>query len=308
MDLLGYIFKLGATPIISRKRGRIIVYTVIAVISAIVIQYILPGRKILPEFIKGIGSLNLLAIFLASLLCKYLDSGLGMGYGTALTPLLILSGFEPLKIVPCVLLSDFIAGVSTALMHHRDGNIDFLNDKAARSTVLWLLLLSAVGAVSAVIFAVNIPKLWLEWIIGIIVILVGIVTLATVRQQLQYRKSRMIVLGTVAAFNKGLSGGGYGPLVTAGQVVSGLSPKKAVAVTSCAKSLVSIIGLTAYMVIQKDLYWAMAVPMCLGAILSVPLATLTVSHLSERTMRINVGVFTCILGIFVFVKLLSSIH
>ena len=33
---------------------------------------------------------------------EYLDSGLGMGYGTALAPILILMGFNPLQVVPAV--------------------------------------------------------------------------------------------------------------------------------------------------------------------------------------------------------------
>ena len=40
------------------------------------------------------------AIFLAALFCEYIDSALGMGYGTTLTPLLLLAGFDPLEIVP----------------------------------------------------------------------------------------------------------------------------------------------------------------------------------------------------------------
>ena len=304
MGLTGFILKLGAIPIIPRKRVRVVVYTVIAVISIIIVQYIFPDRKILPEFINSLGAMRVLAVFLAALFCEYIDSSLGMGYGTTLTPLLILSGFEPIKIVPCVLLSEFITGISATLMHHRDGNVNFIHDHQARATALWLSLLSVVGAVSAAIFAIKISKSLLEVIIGIIVLSVGIITLATVRHQLKYRRGHMIVLGLVAAFNKGISGGGYGPLVTAGQVVSGLVPKKAVAITSFAESLVCIVGLTTYMIIQKNLYWALAIPICLGAVLSVPLATLTVRHLSDRSMRVSVGVVACVLGIFLFVKML----
>jgi uncharacterized membrane protein YfcA len=54
----------------------------------------------------------------------------------------------------------------------------------------------------------------------------------------------------VAAFNKGLSGGGYGPLVTAGQVVSGLPPKHAVAISSVAESFTCVVGLAAYLALR----------------------------------------------------------
>ena len=99
----------------------------------------------------------------------------------------------------------------------------------------------------------------------------------------------MIALGAVAAFNKGLSGGGYGPLVTAGQVVSGVSPKSAVAITSLAESLTCLIGLVAYWVMHGQIDWMLAGPLTLGAMLSVPVATLTVRGLSEGMMRASVG-------------------
>ena len=34
--------------------------------------------------------------------CEFVDSTLGMGYGTSLTPILLLMGFEPLQVVPAV--------------------------------------------------------------------------------------------------------------------------------------------------------------------------------------------------------------
>lgn len=39
---------------------------------------------------------------------------------------------------------------------------------------------------------------------------------------------RMVVVGLLAAFNRGLSGGGYRPVVTAGQIMSGVREKSAV--------------------------------------------------------------------------------
>lgn len=73
-----------------------------------------------------------LAVFCAALACEYLDSSLGMGYGTTLTPLLLLLGFEPLAIVPAVLLSELVTGLAAGIMHHRDGNIDLIGDLQAR--------------------------------------------------------------------------------------------------------------------------------------------------------------------------------
>lgn len=37
-----------------------------------------------------------LILFSIAFLCEYTDSTLGMGYGTTMTPILLLMGFEPL--------------------------------------------------------------------------------------------------------------------------------------------------------------------------------------------------------------------
>jgi len=179
-----------------------------------------------------------------------------------------------------------------------------LRDRQAQGTALSLGALSVCGVVAAVTLALHIPKFWLTAIIATIILSVGVVILATVRRRLAYRRSHMLVVGAIAAFNKGLSGGGYGPLVTGGQVVSGVAPKQAVAITSLAEALTCLVGLTAYILMGGSVYWALAVPLTVGALLSVPIATLTVRGLPEAFMRASIGVVTCLLGLLAFIKLL----
>lgn len=251
----------------------------------------------------SIGTGMVLAIFFAALFCEYIDSSLGMGYGTLLTPLLLLTGFAPLQVIPAILLSEFVTGISAGLLHHRDGNIDLLRNRKAQGTVLLLSALSVVGVLIAVMLALHISKFLLTAIIATIILSVGIIILATIHRQLKYRRSHIIVLGTIAAFNKGLSGGGYGPLVTGGQMVSGIPPKHAIVITSLAEGLTCFIGLIAYLVMGGILCWALAIPLLLGALLSVPIATLTVRKIPETFIRGSVGIITCLLGLLMFVKL-----
>ena len=138
----------------------------------------------------------------------------------------MLAGFEPLQIVPAVLLSELITGMTAGVLHQRDGNVDFLNDARARRTTLLLGSLSGVGAVLAVWMAVSISKFWLGIFITAIILAMGVIILATRKRQIPYRAGGIVVVGAVAAFNKGLSGGGYGPLVTAGQVIAAIDPAK----------------------------------------------------------------------------------
>ena len=66
-----------------------------------------------------------LCITALAFFAEYIDSTLGMGYGTMLTPLLmLLFGFEPLHVVPAVLLSELITGLLAGFTHHSMGNVN----------------------------------------------------------------------------------------------------------------------------------------------------------------------------------------
>lgn len=287
-----------------KRRIRIWAFIVLAIVVFLGLQELVPQWLIFPEVYTSLTPFTVLLIILVAMVCEYIDSSLGMGYGTSLTPLLLIVGFEPIQVVPCILLSELLTGISAAIMHHHDGNINLLRDGKAKMTVVLLSVLSGVGAIAAVAFAISLPKFWLTGIIGTLILAVGILIVATGKRQFRFSPKNIIILGTVAAFNKGLSGGGYGPVVTSGQVVSGIPAKNAVAITSLAESITCLVGIAAYVYFQKEIVWTLAIPLIIGAMLSVPMATLTVKSLPESIMRRGIGITTCILGGLTLTKLL----
>ena len=295
----------ASLPRLHGRRTRLWLILVSTIIAMLGVQALFPSVALLPEGVSHLSPSAMLAVFLAALVCEYMDSSLGMGYGTTLTPLLLLAGFAPLQIVPAVLVSELITGVAAGWMHHRDGNVDFLRDARARRTVLHLTALSAGGAIAAVFVAVSVSKFVLGVFITAIVLAMGVIILVTRERQVRYRSGSILTVGAVAAFNKGLSGGGYGPLVTAGQVVSRLPAKHAVAITSVAESLTCAVGVAAYLVAGKAIDWSLAVPLVAGAALSVPMATATILRMPEKSVRGLVGLTTVLLGAVALWKLLA---
>ena len=294
---------MAVLPPLSSRRTRLWMLLVLGVAASLSLPAMDPEWHRLTDTLLGISSLAALAIFFAALACEFMDSSLGMGYGTTLTPLLLMAGYEPLQIVPAILLSELVTGLAAGVLHQHDGNVDFLHDRRARRTTLLLALLSSVGALGAVWLAVSISKFWLGLFITVIILSMGAVILATRKRQIPYHAGGIVAVGALAAFNKGLSGGGYGTLVTAGQVVSGLPSKHAVAVTSVAESLTCLIGLLGYLALGKTIAWGLAIPLMLGALLSVPMATVTVSRTRESSLRGVVGVVTLVLGMVAVAKL-----
>lgn len=271
---------------------------------------------------------TILAIIVLAFLCEYMDSTLGMGYGTTLTPLFMLMGFGPHEIVPAILVSELCTGLLAGICHHREGNVNlrprnngFLRVheivhpvryyhtlRASLPMHLKIALLfgvcSAVGAVAAVYVAVNIPKFWLKLYIGVLVLSMGILILVFFNRNLKFSFAKVTGMGLLASFNKGLSGGGYGPVVTAGQVLSGIEGKSAVGITSVAESITCLVGVIMYLLIGTEVNWRLAPWIILGAIGSVPLSAKSVKLVSERKLKLAIAVVTILLGCLTIYKTL----
>jgi len=274
--------------------------------------------------ILEISLLTGLIILVIAFFAEYIDSTLGMGYGTTLTPILLLMGFAPLQIVPAVLLSELFSGLFAAFLHHRIGNVhfDFSNDhehrikkklgklgyipKSKASKVVFALsLFSVIGTIAAVLVAVNIPKFYLNLYIGILVLLMGIIILIRHKKRNRFSWKKIIGLGAIASFNKGMSGGGYGPVVTAGQILSGLKSKAAIAITSFAEGITCLVGVIAYLLVKSNINWVLAPFLVIGALLSVPLSAYTVKIIKTKKLTLIIGIVTICLGILTLVKLFS---
>ncbi len=235
-------------------------------------------------------------------LAEYVDSSLGMGYGTTLTPVLLILGFRPLDVVPAVLVSELVSGLAAGALHHAAGNVDLRRDTRARR-VMWILAgCSVAGTLLAVFVAVNISRIVLTLFVGVMILAMGGFILLSGRVEPRFSWRKVVGLGTIAAFNKGLSGGGYGPLVTGGQIASGISGKTAVAITSLAEGLVCFVGLAAYVALKGWPAWTLALPLTAGAALSVPLAAVTVRVLPEAVLRRGIGAATLFLGTLMLLK------
>jgi len=248
-----------------------------------------------------------LPIIALAFVCEFVDSSLGMGYGTTLTPVLLILGYEPLQIVPAILLSEFITGFVGALSHHRVGNVDLRPGTHAFKVAAVLAVCSTLGVASAVVLALSIPKAVVKVYVGVLVLVMGVTILVTMfrRQSPGFSWKKIIGLGLLAAFNKGVSGGGYGPVVTGGQMLSGVKPKNAIGICSLAEGVTSAVGVLAYLIVGAEVDWILAPSLVLGATLSAPLAAFAVSRVSSRRMTGVVGVLTTALGVWTLVQLLG---
>jgi hypothetical protein len=236
-------------------------------------------------------------IAMVAFACEYVDSTLGMGYGTTLTPLLLLFGYAPLDIVPAVLASELCTGLLAATLHHRAGNADFRRGSPDLPVALILAVCSVVGTLVAVVVAIRISRAALTTYIGTLVLVMGVIILALRGRAGRFAWSKVVGLGLLASFNKGMSGGGYGPIVTCGQIISGIQGKRAVAITSLAEGLTCLVGVIAFLALKGGMNLRLTLALVIGAVCSVPFSAYSVSRLDTRRLTLAIGLTTVVLGL-----------
>mgnify|MGYP006286051057 CR=1 FL=1 len=241
-------------------------------------------------------------ILILAFACELVDSSLGMGYGTTLTPLLLLLGYAPGDVVPVVLLSECVTGLLAGVLHHEFGNVELRPGARDFKVAMVLTGLSLVGVLAGVGVAVNIPSWVLKTYIGILVLSIGVSILMNHRRQLPFSWRRIGCLGLLAAFNKGISGGGYGPVVTGGQVLSGVRSRSAIGIASLAEGITSAVGVAAYLCSGVPLGWQLAPSLLLGALLSVPISAYVVSRLPTERLTLVIGSMSTGLGVYTLVR------
>ena len=253
-----------------------------------------------------------------SFLMELVDASIGMGYGTALAPILLIMGFAPLDVVPAILLGQLSGGLVGGFAHYQLGNIklDFRADETIKKRLVgWgylpksddakvvfiLLLCGIIGAIVGVFLAINIPSLVLKGYIGVMVLGIGIIIL--LQKGIQHTSWRGIIgIGLLSSFNKGISGGGYGPLVTGGQIISGRESKNSVGSTTLSEFGVCVVGFLSYLIISGNFCWWMAGALVAGSIIAAPLAALTVKKINKNYLKVIIGAITVILGVFTLLK------
>ena len=73
---------------------------------------------------------------------EFMDATAGMGFGTAITPLLMLMGFDPKQIVPVVMIQQGVAGLVGTFLHAEYENVEWKFKPMSETIKLWLYIAS----------------------------------------------------------------------------------------------------------------------------------------------------------------------
>ena len=247
----------------------------------------------------------LLSVVIIAFILGFFDTSLGMGYGTTITPILILLGYPALQVIPVVLFTNAILGVIAGFFHHTFENVNFKFKSEDFKVMLVLTGFGIIGILVAILIAVRLPEIILEAYIGIIVIIVGVVVLVRHKKYHPFSWKKIMGLGSLAAFNKGMSGGGYGSVVVGGQILAGVDGKKAIGIASLAEGLICIVGVLIYVSINGtiNLDWSLISSLLIGGVIATPIGVKVVKKLHPEKIKLIIGLVSIILGTAILSKL-----
>jgi uncharacterized membrane protein YfcA len=347
----------------------------------------------------------MLIIIAISLIFELLDASIGIGFGTAVTPILLIIGFDVSVVVPSILLSELAAGAVAMTFHALLRNVklgqkrifrrrrrkskayilpgneiakaksdppNYLQDsleskldefdelevteeeiiivdeedidiseddeieeiKIEKGSLIErirnmttdtkvIIVLSFFGIIASILAAIlNVAfeyshnfTFGVKMYISIMVLSMGILTLIFRNRTIKFSFKRIISLGAIAGFNKGISGGGYRPVTVMGQLLSGRKGTPALASTTFSKTAVSFVGVLAYIIthIVNSLssggssitweYLGLAPYLIIGAVIAAPIGALIAKKVDNKWLKIAIGLGTISLGILSIVRL-----
>ncbi len=231
-----------------------------------------------------------------------IDLSLGMGYGFTVTPVMLMLGYTPQVAVPAVLISSFVGGVSSSIWNHRLHNVDFDLKGRAFRIAAFTSALGVLGAIIGVFISFNLPVRIVGLYIRFIVIASGLIVIISRSLISEFSWSKMMIISLIGSLNKGLTGSGFGPVITTGAMISGIDERASVSIQSLSESSVSLVGFLAYIMMEGSVNYQVAAVMSIGVILASPIAARIIHSIDGKILRIMVGVLALLIGAYTLWK------
>jgi uncharacterized membrane protein YfcA len=241
--------------------------------------YVLTHRPVEPEMSYA----ELLALAALAFVMEGVDNCMGGGFGTIMSPLLILLGYDPKVVVPAILFSEAVSGLWGGAWHARFGNVD---PRAAGATLLGSL---AGMAAAALLMGEVLPAPAVRTFIAGLAVAMGAFAVmrsfglvdGRARSSRRIGAARAALLGLVVGFNKGGSGGGYGPLSVSGYMLLGMPAAVAIGTTTVAEGISCALGVALYSR-TAGISLPVAVPLAVGSLLADPVSAWANNELGLR--------------------------
>ncbi len=256
------------------------------------------------------------SVVLLAALFEFMDASAGMGFGTALTPILLVMGFDPKQIVPVVMIQQGVAGLVGAFLHREFENVEWKFSPMSETVKLWIIIgVTGCIAVSASIMGIYkffpVDKVWIKLYVAILLLMMGFISVISATKDRPYKPMKMLFFATLAGFNKGVGGGGYGPVVTIGGLMSGVPVKSMLAVTAICEGTVSTFAIIVWLALLTSgvtIDYLLLPSMMLATMFSAVAAPYMTRVFPEKAWKIVVPAYSLLVASYVFYKIFPSIY
>lgn len=261
-----------------------------------------------------IGTDNWEIIWYVCLMCaffEFMDSAGGMGYGTVLPPILFSFGFDPKQVIPLIMITECYTGIMAGMIHREFANVEWQFFPFNETTKL-VLLVTGIGAIcvcfslTAFYKILKLHKFWTKLYVTMLLGVMGVCSVMTAKSYRRYKPKMMVGFAAIAGFNKGIGGGGYGPVVTVGGLLSGIPVKSMVAITSFAEGFVCFFAVTMWFILLSTglvIDYMLLPSYVIGTVVAAVGAPYVTRILPEKFWKICVPAYCCFLCIVCFWKL-----
>lgn len=255
-------------------------------------------------------------VIILAFLFETMDSCAGMGFGTGLTPLLFVLGYDPLQVVPILLISEAITGFTSGFFHQEFENVKFGLKKPLNKETRVMLNIAVLGIFAIILsvfltyYSIKLEKNIIQTYVAILVIIMGIIAMFKLKSKSSSYKPKLLTFfSALAGFNKGIGAGGYGPVVMLGQMFSGIYEKTATAIVSVSEGIVSVAGVAAFVFIPVmsnqpiEIDFILLPSVFTGGFIAAMISPYLVRVFPNKLWRIVIPVYALAIGIYVLAKI-----
>jgi len=238
---------------------------------------------------------------LVGLICGFVDSSLGMGYGVSATSVLVAFGITPAIASASIHTAEGFVDTVSAISHWKLGNLE--------KELFWRLVIPGIfGAIVGALFLSWIPLSTSKPLISFVLLGMGIIILfrhLRKRVLIKRKISKRFVplLGLTAAFIDVSGGGGWGPLCTPIFILGGSEPRKAIGTVEVTEPIISFTStiVFAFTIGLESFLWSIVIPITIGGFMLTPIAAWISKKAPSRLLGILIGIWLIILNARTFI-------
>ena len=256
------------------------------------------------------------SVVLLAAFFEFMDASAGMGFGTALTPILLVIGFDPKQIVPVVMIQQGVAGLVGAFLHREFENVEWKFSPMSETVKLWLIIavtgcIAVAVSICGVYKYLHVDKVWIKLYVAILLLMMGVISVWSAKKDKPYKPNKMIGFAALAGFNKGVGGGGYGPVVTIGGLLAGVPVKSMLAVTAICEGTVSTFAIIVWLALLTSgvqIDYLLLPSMMIATMFSAVAAPYMTRVFPEKLWKIIVPAYCLVVAVLCFYKIIPGIY